>query len=206
MQSSANSHWQFGEGPPPSPLSPSIGHPTQLPASSYEPPLLNTKDLFAVCKLLSENINIICSIKNKIKQYENESESENSSGLDEEDATPKKAFYCLICDIPFSNSHSLTDHFGANHTGPNGVELPNVEPLKLDKYCLENSSHVRKMKKATNQIIVTMEIVNQKQINILRSIEIIGKKDIQEQMLPKLRRIQSWLDQSSEWFLMEKSP
>ena len=51
-----------------------------------------------------------------------------------------------------------------------------------------------------------MEIVNQKQINILRSIEIIGKKDIQEQMLPKLRRIQSWLDQSSEWFLMEKSP
>ena len=62
------------------------------------------------------------------------------------------------------------------------------------------------MKKATNQIIVKMEIVNQKQINILRSIEIIGKKDIQEQILPKLRRIQSWLDQSSEWFLMEKSP
>ena len=103
--------------------------------------VLNTKDLFAVCKLLSENIDIICSIKNKIKQYENESESENSSGLDEEDATPKKAFYCLICDIPFSNAHSLTDHFGANHTGPNGVQLPNVEPLKLDKYCLENSSH-----------------------------------------------------------------
>ena len=65
--------------------------------------VLNTKDLFAVFKLLSENIDIICSIKNKIKQYENESESANSSGLDEEDATPKKAFYCFICDIPFSN-------------------------------------------------------------------------------------------------------
>ena len=103
--------------------------------------VLTTKDLFAVCKLLSENIDIICSIKNKIKQYENESESESSSGMDKEDAIPKKAFHCLICDIPFSNSHLLTDHFGANHTGPNGVQLPNVEPLKLDKYCLENSSH-----------------------------------------------------------------
>ena len=41
MQSSANSHQLLGEGeePPPSTLSPSIGHPTQLPASSHEPPL-----------------------------------------------------------------------------------------------------------------------------------------------------------------------
>ena len=37
--------------------------------------VLSTKDLFAVCKLLSENIDIICSIKNKIKQCETESES-----------------------------------------------------------------------------------------------------------------------------------
>ena len=38
MQSWANSHRQMGEGRGP-PLSPLIGHPTQLPASSHEPPL-----------------------------------------------------------------------------------------------------------------------------------------------------------------------
>lgn len=103
--------------------------------------VLTTKDIFAVCKLLSENIDIICSIKNKIKQYEDESESDNSSGVNEKDATPKKGFHCLICDIPFSNSHLLTNHFGANHTGPNGVHFPNVESLKFDKLCLEKSSN-----------------------------------------------------------------
>ena len=102
--------------------------------------VLSTKDLFAVCKLLSENIDIICSIKNKVKKFENRSESRNSSDMDE-DETPEKDFHCLICDISFSNSHTLTDHFAANHAGPNGVQLPNVAPLKLNKICLENSSH-----------------------------------------------------------------
>ena len=51
-----------------------------------------------------------------------------------------------------------------------------------------------------------MKTVNQKQIHILGSIENIGKEDIQEQMRPKFQRIQSSLDLSSEWFLMETFP
>ena len=51
-----------------------------------------------------------------------------------------------------------------------------------------------------------MKRVNQKQIDILGSIEIIGKEDIQEQMLPKFQRTQSSLDLCSEWFLVGTFP
>ena len=62
------------------------------------------------------------------------------------------------------------------------------------------------MKKVKNHIIAPMKTVNQKQIDILGSIQIIRKEDIQEQMLPKFQKTQSSLDLSSEWFLMETFP
>ena len=66
----ANSHRQLGEGAAPKPPSPSIEHPTQLPASSHEPPLLSLSAVKKIQKTVAfrAKLFILSAVRDKIRK------------------------------------------------------------------------------------------------------------------------------------------
>ena len=100
--------------------------------------ILTTDDLPTVCRAIDDNIEITKSILKKLKQCDKqfEKQSENQSETQWNSADKD---YCYLCNLPFSNTYALDQHFARLHCDHNGRFEPNIPPpSKLDTISLEN--------------------------------------------------------------------